>query len=46
MTMAHAPSEIDLLDPPIMYAIRAFRERAWNHVLARSDFYVDYMEAE
>lgn len=44
--MAHAPSEIDLLDPPIMYAIRAIQERAWNTVLARADFYADFLEVE
>ena len=43
---AHAPSGIDLLDPPIMYAIRALQEQAWNAVLRRADFYADFLEVE
>ncbi len=46
MSMAHAASEVDLLDPPIMYAIRAIQERAWNRVLARADWYAEYLEVE
>ena len=44
--MAHTLSWFDLLDQPIMYAIRAIQERAWNRVLARVDFYADFLEVE
>jgi hypothetical protein len=46
VTVAHTRSEVDLLDPPIMYAIRAIQERAWNAVLRRADFYADFLEVE